>query len=406
MSKKQQKKLKAKEIPTQRQLSKWQRQRKLNRIIVITAAVFLAGILGYVGHGYYNDAIKPFQEAVIKINDTSFNMRYYIDMLDAQTKGVQPDEYYAQLVANQIVQAELIRQGANDLGIEVNKGEVDKKIAESKLPGSKVYRDIAASKLLTEKLLNYFGSQLPDKMEQAYIQLMLLEGREVANNVTAKLEAGGNFTALLEEFSCDPDIGGDLGWLPAELMPSIVADAIPDIKPAEIRSISDNSVTKSIGYWLIKVTDNDEQKGIYAHAMLLSSEEEAKEIKAELDSGADFAQLAKQYSQHESKDTGGDLGWLKKGEKGSETFDAIAFTLELNKVSPPVKDKLETQGGYWVIKILDKGERELNDKAKESLKNKDFNDWFSVQSTNSTINIDLNGENISWAIQKVLQGRI
>ncbi|PIP06427.1 MAG: hypothetical protein COX52_07300 [Syntrophobacterales bacterium CG23_combo_of_CG06-09_8_20_14_all_48_27] len=406
MSKKQQKKLKAKEIPTQRQLSKWQRQRKLNRIIVITAAVFLAGILGYVGHGYYNDAIKPFRETVIRVNDTSFNMGYYIDMLDAQTTGFQPNESYAQLVANQIVQAELMRQGANDLGIEVNKGEVDKKIKESKLPDSKVYRAIAASELLTEKLLDYFGSQLPDKMEQAYIQLMLVEGHEIANNVTSKLEAGGNFTALLEEFSCDPDIGGDLGWLPAELMPSIMADTIPDIKPDEIRSIYDNSVTKSVGHWLIKVTDNDEQKGIYAHAMLLSSEEEAKEIKAELDNGADFAQLAEKYSQHESKDKGGDLGWLKKGEKGSETFDATAFTLELNKVSPPVKDKLETQGGYWVVKILDKGERELNDTAKQGLKNKDFRDWFSVQSTTSTINSYLDGEKISWAIQKVLQGRI
>jgi len=73
---KKQKKVKAARTPTKHQLSKWQRHQRTNRIIIIAASVFLAGILGYVGHGYYNDAIKPFREIVIKVNDTSFNMGY------------------------------------------------------------------------------------------------------------------------------------------------------------------------------------------------------------------------------------------------------------------------------------------------------------------------------------------
>lgn len=404
MSKKQ-KKVKAAQPLTKHQLSKWQRQRRTNRIIVITAAVFLAGILGYVGHGYYNDAIKPFREIVIKVNDTSFNMGYYVDMLDAQTKQVQPNEFYAELVANRIEQAELIRQGANDLGIHVEKEEVNKKIKENKLPTSKIYRDIVTVELLADRLLDYFGSQLPDKMEQVNVRLMLVENREVANNVLSQLEAGGNFDALLEEFSPDPQAGGDLGWVPAEFLPAIIADAIPDTESEEIKIIYDNSLTKNVGYWLIKVTEKDDEKGIYVHVMLLGSEKEAEEVKARLDDGEDFAQLAQQYSQHESKDEGGDLGWIKEGEMGSKAFDEIAFNLELNKVSSPVKDNVSTQGGHWVVEVLDKGEQELSEKVKQTLEREDFDDWFSMQEEISTVDSYLDEEKMSWAVQEVLQRR-
>ena len=402
---KKQKKVKVAQPPTKHQLSKWQRHKRTNRIIITAAAVFLAGILGYVGHGYYNDAIKPFREIVIKVNDTSFNMGYYVDMLDAQTTGVQPNEFYAQLVANRIEQAELIRQGADDLGIHVEKGEVSNKIKENKLPTSKIYRDIVTVELLADRLLDYFGSQLPDKMEQAHIQLILVESHEIANNVLSQLEAGGDFAALLKEFSPDPRAGGDLGWVPAEFLPSIIADAIPDTESGGMKIIYDNSVTKNVGYWLIKVTEKDEEKGIYVHVMLLGSEKEAEEVKAQLDGGQDFAQLAKQYSQHESKDKGGDLGWIKEGDLGSKAFDEIAFNLELNKVSSPVKDNVSTQGGHWVVVVLDKGEQELSEEVKQSLERKDFDDWFSMQEAISTVDNYLDTEKMSWAVQKVLQRR-
>mgnify|MGYP001105684458 CR=1 FL=1 len=210
---------------------------------------------------------------------------------------------------------------------------------------------------------------------------------------------------MLEEFSYDPNTGGDLGWLPAELLSSIIADIIPDIEPGETRSIYDDSVTKNLSYWLIKVTERDEEKGIYAHAMLLGSEEEARKVKAELNVGGNFTQLAEQYSQDRSKDDGGDLGWLKEGDIHSEAFDEAAFTLELNEVSEPVRDMRQTQGVYWVLEVLDKGERELSDEVKQSLKNRDFSDWLLAQREINTIDNRLDGEKVSWAIQQVLARR-
>ena len=176
MSKKH-KRIEPKYIPTKHQLSRWQRQTRIQRIIIITAAVFLAGIMGYVGYGYYNDRIKPLHQTVIEVNDTAFTMGYYVKMLEAYAKGAESQQVYylTDAVASQIAQDELVRQGANNLGIQVTAKEIDEKIEENKLPNEEAYRDIMAAGLLGEKLQEYFASQLPDKMGQAHIQAMLVE---------------------------------------------------------------------------------------------------------------------------------------------------------------------------------------------------------------------------------------
>ena len=405
---KKQRRIKPKQVPTKRQLSKWQRQTKVRRVIIIAAAVFLAGITGWVSYGYYNDNIKPFREVVLEVNDTSFTMGSYVDMFDAYTKSMQPSQLYymSDLVANQIVQDELIRQRAETLGINVAAKEIDERIRENKLPSSKTIRDIIAATVLKEKLLqNYFGSRLPDIIEQAHIQVMLVESEKVANEVIARVKSGGDFAALIDEFSCNPRTEGDLGWLPRELIPNaLIGDAVFSPKPGELSKIYDESASKNIGYWLIEVTDKDKKKGIKARAILLGSKQEADEVKAELTS-ENFAELAEEHSQYEGEGKGCELGWLKKGDM-SEAFDKVAFNLETNKISEPVQDKsVKTAGGYWIVKILEKGEHELNDEVRNKLARNDFIEWLQEQRASSTINNYLDEEKKELAIERVSKGR-
>ncbi len=400
-------------VPTKRQEAKWQRQSRIRRMIIIASTIFLVGIISYVGYEYYADEIRGLNEKVITVNDVSFNMRYYVNMLDAQTKEVEPDSvyYYTNAVARYIEDAELIRQGAKDLNITVSQEEVEETIEEQNFPKGQVHQDIVETVLLTQKLLEYFDSQLPDEMLQANIQVMFVESEQVANKVIDQAEKGENFTKLVREFSYDnntKEYDGNLGWLPRELMPPTMAETF-NLTAGEIsQPICANSTSKDVGYWLITVSEKDPEKGINVSAMLLGSEQEAMEIKTELDAEGNFSELAKNYSQHSSKYKGGELGWLNANETNdfSDAFNEVAFQLPVDEVSESVKDEtVNTEGGYWVVKVLDKEQRELDDDVREVLKNKRFSEWLEMRRGNSTIENKLDATRMAWAVAEVIKRR-
>ncbi len=84
--------------------------------------------------------------------------------------------------------------------------------------------------------------------------------------------------------------------------------------------------------------------------ILLETEEEAREVIAELDAGADFATLAKERSTGPSGPQGGDLGYLGKEALVPE-FAAAAFALEPGTYT---RDPVQTRFGWHVIRLEDK----------------------------------------------------
>ena len=61
--------------------------------------------------------------------------------------------------------------------------------------------------------------------------------------------------------------------------------------------------------------------------------------------GADFAEMATNYSEDGTASEGGDLGWFKRGAMVAE-FDSLAFSLKEDDISEPFR----TQFGWHVIK--------------------------------------------------------
>ncbi len=99
-----------------------------------------------------------------------------------------------------------------------------------------------------------------------------------------------------------------------------------------------------------------------ARHILLQSEDEAKQIIAQLDAGADFATLASEHSIGPSKSAGGDLGWFE-GDQMVAEFSAATQQLSDGSYS---KSPVKTRFGWHVI--LREQSRELPPPEFDTLK--------------------------------------
>lgn len=86
----------------------------------------------------------------------------------------------------------------------------------------------------------------------------------------------------------------------------------------------------------------------HASHILVATEEQAKDLKAQLDGGADFAELAKANSTDGSAAGGGDLGWFGPGMMVKPFEDAV-IALQPGQVSAPV----QTQFGWHLILLAE-----------------------------------------------------
>merc|ERR1712188_19693 len=92
-------------------------------------------------------------------------------------------------------------------------------------------------------------------------------------------------------------------------------------------------------------------KSASASHILVPTEAKCLEIKAEIEGGASFEDMAKKHSTCPSGKSGGSLGTFGPGQMVPE-FDKVVFSGEVKKVLGPVK----TQFGYHLIWISERNE--------------------------------------------------
>ncbi len=78
---------------------------------------------------------------------------------------------------------------------------------------------------------------------------------------------------------------------------------------------------------------------------------DAEDIVNQLHQGAPFAMVARQFSQHPTAVTGGDIGWVHQGQLAPE-LDREVAKLEQGQITPPIR----STGGYYVLALRERQE--------------------------------------------------
>ena len=400
---------------TKRQLSQWQRQKRRQRIITAAGIFLIVTVIVILIAGWYASMFRPLNRTAIIVNETEFNMKYFIEMLKANGQD-QPAE-----VKNNIEQNELIRQGAIKLGVIISDDEIKRELKQSELPVNDIYKDMVGSRLLLEKLwTGYFEREVPQTAEQVQIMVILLENEANANEVKARLVNGESFTELAGELSLDQsskEKNGDLGWHTRKILGDLQGTPVPAefAFSAETGALSqplyDEDIYKPAGYWLIKVLERKEADDtLNAQAMLLGSEEETRDVRARLEAGEDFSAIARELSILPGvEENGGNYEDVARDTK-TPAFDEFAFDtdIELGTLSEPIRDEtVPTKGAYWLVKVVDKADnRQIEESDRDLMKGQALNEWINSlwDDPNNLVNDSfLDDEIITWAAQQAMK---
>ncbi len=185
---------------------------------------------------------------------------------------------------------------------------------------------------------------------------------------------GESFESVAKTYSEDPSVSkneGKLGWF------SVFRMVYPFENAAYSTGVGDLSrpFKTQFGYHILKVNNREKRLGevTVAHIMVAindvrsaeQAEERIKEINQQLDQGAHFGSLAKQYSDDPSTAlNGGKIRRFGQGALNSEKFEKVAFSLQnKGEISKPLKTKY----GWHIIKLIEKHPGKTFEEEKENI---------------------------------------
>ena len=232
------------------------------------------------------------------------------------------------------------------------------------------------------------------------------EKRKLGEEIFNKLKTE-DFGKVAYEFSDSPDAneGGALGKLKQSELPEIFIEKINDLSAGEYSTPFESNngihivkVNKIESYNETKNSSQKIKKYFIKQIVLKTSEvaseddviKKLKRYKNEIESGVDFSNIAKKYSEDFSATNGGEIGWISEGL--DQNFDDQLSIIEKNEVSEPFKTDL----GWHIIQYSD---YKFDDIAAENIDNKIklelinertellYQDWFSSLKAESFIEV-------------------
>jgi parvulin-like peptidyl-prolyl isomerase len=415
---------------TKKHQARLQREQQQRRYLTIGALVVLALVVLVILYGVLDQTVLKAQRTVASVNGEKITLNEFqsqvrwtrSQMIQEYSQTVQLYSFFAsdptfggqmqqqlqqmaaelapanadalgQDVLDAMIEDELIRQQAAEMGITVTEEEIDERM---------------------QALFGYYpdGTPVPTETSPAVptstlnaLQQTLLPPTSTPTVAPTSAESPtpeptitptATLTATPTQ---DPDIQPSLTPLPTEVTPSatpteftqegyeaVVDDFVTqlaeiDFTEAQLRQIVADMILKEKVGDALTADMETVQEQVWARHILVMDEVTAAALIDRMEKGESFADLAAEASLDTANAaSGGDLGWFTTGVMDT-AFEEAAFDLEIGQVSEPV----QSQFGWHVIQVLGKEERPLTPEQIGQQKQGIVNQWIEEQKAEANI---------------------
>lgn len=244
--------------------------------------------------------------------------------------------------------------------------ELENQLLKQRFVQSKLY-NVSVSKKEVEEFYSEFKDSIPSQPEAIRLAHILLtvsasdviedSVKTLAQELRKRVVDGADFATISSQFSSFGAgvNGGDLGYISK-------TDVVEEFaRPAFNLSVGDISgvIRTQFGYHIIKCEGKKEDQSRLRHILLgviptvedtIRTKNLADSFLTEIRGGADFAEIAKEYSDdNSSRPQGGELGWVSTRDVPLELVDYVSGW------DTPVdyRGPAQTPSGFHLLKLLD-----------------------------------------------------
>lgn len=393
------------------------------RVSVQAMLLLLAMVLATVARADrepLDRVIAIVDDGVILQSELDARVQTVISRLSAQGTTLPPRSLLAQRVLDQLITDSIQLQRADRMGMRISDNELNETIRNiaqgNNLTLAQFEQQLTAEGLTYAQAREQIRQEmLVSRVQQRSVgNRIRVTDREVENYLAAEEARGGNVTeyelahilvavdnfndqaaarqardkaerlvkeirngrdfrsaAVAESDASNALDGGLMGWRPENQLPSLLADVVPGLalqEPSEV-------LQSGSGFHIVMVLDKRggaqlvEQAKV-RHILVRASEtlseaqaeQKIRELYRELQQGADFAELAREYSDDPvSGSDGGNLGWVSRGQM-VPAFEQAMLAADIGELKGPIR----SQFGWHILQVEDRRQKDVSDELQEN----------------------------------------
>ena len=181
---------------------------------------------------------------------------------------------------------------------------------------------------------------------------------DFVDGVLANILGGADFSEAVSVIEPYAFRGGDLGWRKLSDIPSMFSEIVPNLKPGQTGKVQSSSglhlVHLAEARGIERLVEQTNVRHILVKPNEVLDDDAAREfiasLKQRIESGEDFAELAKEHSDDiGSAQEGGELGWTNPGQMVPE-FETAMAGAEIGVITDPVRSEF----GWHILEVTDR----------------------------------------------------